>query len=274
MFERYTERARRTIFFARYEASQFGTPYIETEFLLLAMFREDKLLMQRFLPANDAADQIRKEIERNTVQGLKLSTSVDLPLSDACKRILAYALEEGETLHHQHVGGEHLLLGLLREEQSLSAKLLLRQGVTVAKVRESLTPHSPAPPRGPGIGSGSGRFPFSVPVATIEVSDVPRSTAFYATLGFGLTQTFYSGQIALIQSGLFQVALVHESLANGFVCLVVGHLPTVSAHLQQTGHKPEQQWTTGVDGIDSLLIRDPDNHLILLVSLRLQGPNT
>ena len=63
MFERYTEKARRIIFFARYEASQFGSPYIETEHLLLGLLREDKTLTNRFLRSRASVESIRKQIE-------------------------------------------------------------------------------------------------------------------------------------------------------------------------------------------------------------------
>jgi len=117
MFERYTEKARRVIFFARYEASQFGSPYIETEHLLLGLLREDKALTNRFLRSPHASiESIRKQIEGRTTVREKVSTSVDLPLSQECKRVLTYATEEAERLAHKHIGTEHLLLGLLRDE--------------------------------------------------------------------------------------------------------------------------------------------------------------
>ena len=118
MFERYTEKARRVIFFARYEASQFGSPYIETEHLLLGLLREDKALANRFLRSHAAVESIRKQIEGHTTIREKVSTSVDLPLSHECKRVLAYGAEEAERLNHKHIGTEHLLLGLLREESA------------------------------------------------------------------------------------------------------------------------------------------------------------
>ena len=98
MFERYTEKARRVIFFARYEASQFGSPYIETEHLLLGLLREDKALTNRFLRSHASVESIRKQIEGHTTIREKVSTSVDLPLSNECKRVLAYAAEEAERL--------------------------------------------------------------------------------------------------------------------------------------------------------------------------------
>src|SRR5712692_6461486 len=107
MFERYTEKARRVIFFARYEASQFGSPYIETEHLLLGLLREDKALTNRFLRSHASVESIRKQIEGHTTIREKVSTSVDLPLSNECKRVLAYAAEEAERLSHKHIGTEH-----------------------------------------------------------------------------------------------------------------------------------------------------------------------
>ena len=138
MFERYTEKARRVIFFARYEASQFGSPYIESEHLLLGLIREDKALANRFLRSHAAVKSIRKQIEAHTQIREKVSTSVDLPLSHECKRVLAYAAEEAERLSHKHIGTEHLLLGLLREEKCFAAEILHERGLLLATIREEL----------------------------------------------------------------------------------------------------------------------------------------
>src|SRR5437763_10341888 len=138
MFERYTERARRVIFFARYEASQFGSTTIETEHLLLGLLREDKALTNRFLRSHASIESIRKQIEGRTTIREKVSTSVDLPLSQECKRILAYAAEEAERLSHRHIGTEHLLLGILREEKSFAAQILQERGLRLSTIREEL----------------------------------------------------------------------------------------------------------------------------------------
>ncbi|HLY60926.1 MAG TPA: ATP-dependent Clp protease ATP-binding subunit [Terriglobia bacterium] len=139
MFERYTEKARRVIFFARYEASQFGSPYIETEHLLLGLLREDKALTNRFLRSHASIESIRKQIEGKTTIRDKVSTSVDLPLSLECKRVLAYAAEEAERLSHKHIGTEHLLLGLLREDKSFAAEILHERGLRLSTLREELS---------------------------------------------------------------------------------------------------------------------------------------
>jgi ATP-dependent Clp protease ATP-binding subunit ClpC len=144
MFERYNEKARRVIFFARYEASQFGSPYIESEHLLLGIVREDKALTNRFLRFEVAS--VLKQVESQTTTREKTSTSVDLPLSNECKRVLAYAAEEAERLAHKHIGTEHLLLGLLREGKCFAAQILVERGVRLSQVREELArqPHEAA----------------------------------------------------------------------------------------------------------------------------------
>jgi ATP-dependent Clp protease ATP-binding subunit ClpC len=139
MFEKYTEKARRVIFFARYEASQFGSPFIETEHLLLGLIREDKNLTARFLPrSNTTTQDLRKEIEGRTQVREKVSTSVDLPFSDESKRVLNCAAEESHRLSHKHIGTEHMLLGLLREEKSVAAEILREHGLRPGMVRDEL----------------------------------------------------------------------------------------------------------------------------------------
>jgi ATP-dependent Clp protease ATP-binding subunit ClpC len=138
VFERYTEKARRVIFFARYEASQYGSPYIETEHLLLGLLREDKALGNRFLRTHGSIESIRKEIESRITIRERISTSVEVPLSQECKRILNYAAEEAERLNHKHVGTEHLLLGILREEKCFGAEILQERGLRLSALREEI----------------------------------------------------------------------------------------------------------------------------------------
>jgi acetyltransferase-like isoleucine patch superfamily enzyme len=138
MFERYTEKARRVIFFARYEASQFGSPYIETEHLLLGLLREDKAFANRFLHSSGSVESIFKQIRDHTVIREKVSTSVDLPLTDESKRVLNHASDEAERLGHKHIGTEHLLLGLMREDKCFAAAILQERGLKLDQVRGEL----------------------------------------------------------------------------------------------------------------------------------------
>src|SRR5438270_5956527 len=139
MFERYTEKARRVIFFARYEASQFGAPAIEPEHLLLGVLREDKALVSRFFQRGQVShEKIRAEVERRTPPREKFATSVELPLAPETKRVLAYAHEESDRLQHRHIGTEHLLLGLLREDRSMAAELLYERGLRLNAARNEI----------------------------------------------------------------------------------------------------------------------------------------
>jgi ATP-dependent Clp protease ATP-binding subunit ClpC len=155
MFERYTEKARRVIFFARYEASTFGNPYIETEHLLLGLLREDKVPAHRFLESHAAIESIRKQIEARTPARERTSTSVDLPLSHESKRVLAYGLEEAERLRHRYIGTGHLLLGLMREENAFAAQIPRERGLQLSAVREEIARWADAPisQEGPNVSN-------------------------------------------------------------------------------------------------------------------------
>ena len=137
MFERFTNAARRVVFFARYEASQFGSRYIETHHLLLALLREHVDLFQPWLDAG-AIERIRNDFVRRFPPQVDLPTSVDLPLSHECRRVLAYGAEESQRMGSKHIDPGHLLLGVLREEQSEAAATLRQHGMTVAELRQRL----------------------------------------------------------------------------------------------------------------------------------------
>jgi hypothetical protein len=133
MFERYTEKARRVIFFARYEASEFGSPVIDTAHLLLGLVREERLLCFRWVPRAQP-EAIRGAVESWTQPQTKIATNIDLPLSPAGKSVLHHALDEADRLNSKHIGTEHLLLGLLQEECKAS-NLLRELGAEVDKLR-------------------------------------------------------------------------------------------------------------------------------------------
>ena len=154
MFERFTERARRVFFFARYEASQFGSTSIQPEHMLLGVLREDRNAVRRFLGPTAPAEDIRNEIAAQLAVKEKVSTSVDLPLTSVCKRIVAHAAEEAEKLGHKHIGTDHLLLGILGEQETLAAKVLAKRGLNLDTAREEIT-RNPVPEE----TSPSGSFP-------------------------------------------------------------------------------------------------------------------
>jgi len=146
MFERYSEKARRVILFARYECSQYGSPVIESEHLLLGLLRETRLL-QHLLKSGPRAidvlpraiDVLRKEIEKQIVVRPRIPTDSNIPLSSGCTRVLQFAAEESERQSHGYVEPEHLLLGLLLDDQCLGTRVLQAHEVTLSSVREEIT---------------------------------------------------------------------------------------------------------------------------------------
>jgi Clp amino terminal domain, pathogenicity island component len=149
MFERYTEGARRAIFFARYEASQFGSAYIEAEHLLLGLVREDKALTRHFLQGV-SYETVHQEVAECLPQGASIPSTVDLPLSKELKWVLEHAAEEAARLAHSQVGTEHLLLGLLREPETHAAQVVYKHGARLAELRLELAKQSGRPWLAPG----------------------------------------------------------------------------------------------------------------------------
>jgi ATP-dependent Clp protease ATP-binding subunit ClpC len=139
VFEKYTERARRILFFARYEASQFGSVEINSDHLLLGLIREGRGLTNRlFAHSHVSLEELRKEIEGRAVFREKVPTSVEMPFADEVRRVLTRTAEEATRLKHDYIGSEHLLLGLLREEHSLAGSLLIQKGMRADTVSETL----------------------------------------------------------------------------------------------------------------------------------------
>lgn len=174
MFERFTERARRVLFFARYEASQLGGLSIETEHLLLGLIREGKGLTSRiFARSHLSLETIRREVEGRTVFREKVSTAVEIPFTAEMKRVLGFTAEEADRLRHNYIGTEHLLLGILREERSVAASILMDKGMRLQTVREdivqllndkSVLSEESAPPDRPSVA------PRFLPSRTVHIA--------------------------------------------------------------------------------------------------------
>jgi ATP-dependent Clp protease ATP-binding subunit ClpC len=139
LFERYTESARRALFFARYETSQFGARSIEAEHVLVGILRAGPRVVRDVIAgAQLSIEDVRKQIEGHAPAGERLPTSVELPFSPETKRILQYAAEEADRLLHNYIGIEHLLLAVLREEKSFAASILTSRGITLDSVRRQI----------------------------------------------------------------------------------------------------------------------------------------
>jgi ATP-dependent Clp protease ATP-binding subunit ClpC len=139
MFEKYNEKARRALFFARYEASKLGSRVIESEHILLGILREgEETVSEIFRRFQVKPEDIRREIEGERVFVERISSTAELPLSEESKKILAYASHEAESMLHATVGSEHLLIGLLRVEGCTAMRILAQHGFDVYTVREEV----------------------------------------------------------------------------------------------------------------------------------------
>jgi ATP-dependent Clp protease ATP-binding subunit ClpC len=136
MFERYTESARRALFFARYETSQSGSTSIEPEHILLGLTRESAGIVRTILrDAGVTTDEIRADLERAIRSQPKLPTSVEIPFSEAVKHVLQFAAQEADAFTHSYIGSEHLLLALLREEKTVAWEVLTTRGLSLTQAR-------------------------------------------------------------------------------------------------------------------------------------------
>lgn len=137
MFERFSEKARRVIFYARYEAGMFGSHRIETEHILIALLKESGSDWKSLLGDIDA-DSIRREIGSYVDAASRLSTKVELPLSVESKQVISLSVEEADRLNQRPIGTKHLLLGLLLIDNCRGTQILKARGVAVEETLEAL----------------------------------------------------------------------------------------------------------------------------------------
>jgi ATP-dependent Clp protease ATP-binding subunit ClpC len=166
MFERYTESARRVLFFARFEASQLGGVSITPDHLLLGLTREAKgVICEIFALSQVSLKSIRHEIELRSPSGETTAPSVEIPFAEDTKRVLAYTAEEADRLMHRHIGTEHLLLGLLRVNGSPAAETLTAHGLRLDAVRQEIV----------NLGESAGALSARMDGASEHVERIKRS---------------------------------------------------------------------------------------------------
>ena len=137
MFERFTDKGRKIIILAREEAERHQNDYLGTEHLVLAILREsDGIALMIIKKMGLSTEQIRLEIERNLPGGGTTMTFGEIPFSPRVKKVIEYGVEEARLLGHNHIGSEHLLLGLLREEEGIGGKILRSLGANLLTARQ------------------------------------------------------------------------------------------------------------------------------------------
>jgi hypothetical protein len=135
MFGRYTEDARQAVAIAKEEAAKLSSPYIEAEHLLLGISRASEPELKELLRLKDVEDSLRADLVA-AAHSEASEKPADLPLSNPGKRILAYAAEEAVRLNSRGIGSGHLLLGVLREPESIASRFLVAHNVDLQRARQ------------------------------------------------------------------------------------------------------------------------------------------
>ena len=161
MYERFTDRARKVMQLANQEAQRFNHEYIGTEHILLGLVKEGSGVAANVLKNLDVdLRKIRLEVEKIVQSGPDMVTMGKLPQTPRAKKVIEYAMEEARNLNHNYVGTEHLLLGLLREQEGVAAQVLMNLGLKLEDVREevlNLLGHGLEGTEAPERGGSSGK---------------------------------------------------------------------------------------------------------------------
>jgi ATP-dependent Clp protease ATP-binding subunit ClpC len=139
MYERFTDRARKVMQLANQEAQRFNHEYIGTEHILLGLVKEGSGVAANVLKNLDVdLRKIRLEVEKLVQSGPEMVTMGKLPQTPRAKKVIEYSMEEARNLNHNYVGTEHILLGLLREQEGVAAQVLMNLGLKLEEVREEV----------------------------------------------------------------------------------------------------------------------------------------
>ena len=153
MFEKFTEKGRKIILYAREEAEKRNSEFLDTEHILLAILREEDSIPVAILrKIGISADTVKFEIEKKISEEVNLLTYGEIPFSPKAKKVLEYAIEEARLLGHPYIGSEHLFLGLIKEEEGIAGKVLRSFGVNLLGARQltinfSIRPHFQGTPQ-------------------------------------------------------------------------------------------------------------------------------
>jgi ATP-dependent Clp protease ATP-binding subunit ClpC len=138
MFERFTERARQVVVLAQAEARALKHNYIGTEHLLLGLLREEEGLASRVLrELGVTLEEVRAQVARIVGQGDELTTG-QIPFTPRAKKVMELSLREALSLNHNYIGTEHILLGIVRENEGVAVRILLDLGVDAERIRDEV----------------------------------------------------------------------------------------------------------------------------------------
>ncbi|HLX60776.1 MAG TPA: Clp protease N-terminal domain-containing protein [Planctomycetota bacterium] len=158
MFDRFTDRARKSMSFARQNAERLDHDYIGTEHMLMGTLQEGTGTAANALENLEIdIEKLRASLESAVKKGDKPITIGQLPFTPRAKKSLEYAIDEARVLEHNYVGTEHLILGLLREDQGIAAQEMKGAGLTLEKLRAAIREFLHVEPRAPAIAAETGK---------------------------------------------------------------------------------------------------------------------
>src|ERR1700739_2648378 len=193
MYESFTDRARKVMQLANQEAQRFNHEYIGTEHILLGLVKEGSGVAANVLKNLDIdLRKIRLEVEKIVQSGPDMVTMGKLPQTPRAKKVIEYSIEEARNLNHNYVGTEHLLLGLLREQEGVAAQVLMNLGLKLEEVREEVLNLL-----GHGIEGSEGgeRNPAGGAAATGESKSAQSKTPALDRFGRDLTELARQGKL-------------------------------------------------------------------------------
>ena len=191
MFERFTERARQVVVLAQDEARALKHNYIGTEHILLGLLREEEGLAARVLDSLEiTVEEVRAQVARIVGQGDEVTTG-QIPFTPRAKKVLELALREALSLGHNYIGTEHILLGLVRENEGVAARILLDFDADAEKIRNEIIRMLSGPGRRSGSsGGGSGQ-----PAAAGAAGEAKKSSKLLDQFGRNLTKLAAEGKL-------------------------------------------------------------------------------
>jgi ATP-dependent Clp protease ATP-binding subunit ClpC len=146
VFERFTERAKQVVVLAQDEARALKHNYIGTEHILLGLLREEEGLAAQVLDSFDiTVEEVREQVKRQVGQGDQEIVTGQIPFTPRAKKVLELALREALSLGHNYIGTEHILLGVVRENQGVAARILLDFDADAETIRNELIRMLPSP---------------------------------------------------------------------------------------------------------------------------------
>ena len=177
MFERFTERSRQVVVLAQDEARRLRHNYIGTEHILLGLLRDQEGLAARVLDSFQVTvEEVRAQVARIVGEGEEVTTG-QIPFTPRTKKVLELSLREALSLGHNYIGTEHILLGIVRENEGVAARILLDFGADAERVRNEVIRMLSDPGRtsmetASAVSESSGRFELGPP---LELSEWPRA---------------------------------------------------------------------------------------------------